>query len=410
MKILIITPFYAPDLGPSAPLFTLLCSGLARRGHQVTVIAAVPHYPSGRVAPAFQGKLIHKSMENDVTVVRVAVPSVNRDNLKKRMLQLACFQMGATWASFFQNYDAALITNPALETLVPFACQVIFRHKPVVLSVFDVYPDVGIKLGIFRRKSVLTVVTKLERFCLNQSAFVQIISDSFRPSLRALGVPDTKMKLVKLWVDTELIKPLPHINTFSQEHDLINKFVVLYAGNIGLSQGLEHVLDTAELLAGEDDLRFVFVGNGTGREPLKVQSEHRHLTNVQFIPFQPRERLPDVLASAHVSLVILRRTIGADSLPSKTYSILASGRPIIASVDEDSETWKLVKQAEAGLCIPPEDPQKIAEAILTLKQNRELCDQFGSSGRRWAEQHHSPQHAAEQLEKLLLKAISTQKE
>jgi colanic acid biosynthesis glycosyl transferase WcaI len=135
-------------------------------------------------------------------------------------------------------------------------------------------------------------------------------------------------------------------------------------------------------------------------------AEKKQLVNVQFLPFQPRARLPEVLASSDVSLVILRRGIGAGSLPSKTFSIMASARPLVAGVDEGSETWKLVKRAEAGICVPPENPGKLAEAILALRQDQELRENFGRNGQIWAERHHSPQSAAEKFENLFSQAIS----
>ncbi len=411
MHILIITPYYAPDFGPSAPLFTVLCQALVHRGNSVTVICMVPNYPSGRVQVEFRGKWIQRSIEEGVEVIRVAIPSINRSSLIERTLQFICFQIGATWASRTQaSCDAIIISNPFLFSWIPLAWLTIVRRKPVIFSVHDVYPDVGINLGIFRNKLVISVVASLERFCLKHSTIVQIISNSFRPGLHALGVPDSKMALVQIWVDTDLIRPLPSENDFAKENGLANRFVVLYAGNIGLSQGLEHVLTTAELLANQKDVLFLFVGDGAGQKFLQSQAEQRQLSNVKFLPFQPRQRLPEVMACAAVSLVVLRRGIGSDSLPSKTFSILASGRPVVASVDEASETWNLVSEAEAGLCVLPDDPCKLSEAILNLKQDKDLCDRLGNNGRLWVEQHHSPQFAAQQFEKLLGQAISINKQ
>jgi colanic acid biosynthesis glycosyl transferase WcaI len=410
MRVLMIVPYYAPDLGPSAPLFTMLSRGLVSRGHTVTVVATVPHYPSGQVPAAYRGRWIWRSSENGVEVMRVAVPSMNRDNLAQRLLQFICYQFGATWAGLGQRYDVMLVANPALWVWLPFACLAVLRHKPAVFSVHDVYPDVGIQLGIFRHKLVIAAVASLERFCLNHAAVVRILSESFGPGLRALDVPDTKMALVYDWVDTDLIRPLPRDNAFARETGLTDRFVVLYAGNLGLSQGLEHVLTAAELLAARGDIRFVFVGDGTAREQLMANVVQHQLANVQFLPFQPRARLPEVLATADVSLVTLQRGVGWGSLPSKTFSILASGRPMLASVDEGSETWNLVKRAEAGLCVPPESPSRLVEAILSLKQDAALCEHLGRNGRIWAERHHSPQSAAEQFERLLLAAIASNTE
>jgi putative colanic acid biosynthesis glycosyltransferase WcaI len=410
MRVLMIVPNYAPDLGPSAPLFTMLAEGLVQRGHEVTVIAAVPHYPSGIVPVAFRSWRVQRSSEHDVEVIRVPLPSMDRSNLAQRLLQFICYQLGATWAGLKQQYDAAIVTNSALTVWLPYACLVVLRGKPAVYSVADVYPDVGVTLGIFRHKAVIRAVAGLERFCLNHAGVVRILSESFRPGLRALGVPDPKMALVYDWVDTDLIQPLPRDNGFAREQGLTDGFVVLYAGNIGLSQGLEHVLTAAQLLADDRDLQFVIVGDGAGREHLGLQAQQMGLTNVRFLPFQPRPRLPEVLATADVSLVTLQRGIGAGSLPSKTFSIFASGRPVLASVDEGSEAWDMVERAGAGLCVPPENPSRLAEAIRALQEDPERRERLGRNGRLWAERHHSPQAAAERFEKLMLDAIANSRE
>lgn len=407
MRVLMIVPYYAPDLGPSAPLFTMLSVELVRRGHQVSVIAAVPHYPSGKVPEAYRGAGIRHSSEHGVEVVRVPVPSMNRSNLAQRLLQYICYQFGATWAGLYQRYDVVLAANPALWVWLPFATLAVARRRPAIFTVHDVYPDVGVTLGVFRHKPVIATVARLERFCLDHALAVRILSESFRPGLRALGVPDSKMALIYDWVDTDLIRPLPRDNAFACEQGLTDSFVVLYAGNIGFSQGLEHVLTAAQLLAEHRDLQFVIVGDGAGREQLGLQAQQMGLTNVRFLPFQPRPRLPEVLATADVSLVTLQHGIGSGSLPSKTFSIFASGRPLLASVDEGSEAWDMVERAGAGLCVPPENPSRLAEAILALRQDPERRERLGRNGRLWAERHHSPETAAKRFEKLMLDAIAT---
>jgi colanic acid biosynthesis glycosyl transferase WcaI len=252
---------------------------------------------------------------------------------------------------------------------------------------------------------VIAAVSRLERFCLRNSEVVTILSDSFRPGLRALGVPDEKMAVTYGWVDTELIRPMPQANPFAKEQGLADSFVVLYAGNLGLSQGLENVLAASEQLVLEKDIRFVIVGDGASRELLVRKAAERGLSNIQFLPFQPRQRLPEVLATASVSLVQLRTGIGSDSLPSKIWSILASGRPILAAVDEGSEAWNLVTRAEAGVCVPPESPSALAKAVLALKNDPALCERLGQNGRRWVERYNSPRAAAERHEALLAEAM-----
>jgi len=405
MRILLITPYYAPDLGPSAPLFTMLSEQLVKRGHEVIVVTTVPHYPSGTVGSAYRGKWIHRSVENGVQISRVWLPSVKRSNFALRLLQFFCYQFGAVFAELNQTYDVVIAANPALWIWLPFVYYVSLRHKPAIFSVHDVYPDVGITLGIFRNKFIISIVAGLERYCLNHSRMVRVLSESFRPGLRNLGTPDSKLALIYDWVDTELIRPLSKDNSFARENQLAECFVILYAGNIGLSQGLENVLVAADQLAEQPDIHFLFVGDGPGRDQLIAWAGAHQLTNVQFVPFQPRDRLPEVLASADVSLVLLRKGIGTGSLPSKTFSILASGRPVIASVDQKSETWDLIQKAHAGLCIEPENPSELVKAILMLKNDRNLREELGINGRIWAERRHSPQSATIQFEELLEKTI-----
>lgn len=406
MKILVFGGHYEPDLGPSAPIFTMLCRNLVKLGHQVTMLTMVPHYPSGRVPPEWRGRWWWKNDDQGVEVIRINLPSLDRAKLFRRLLQYLTYQVGVTLTGWNKQYDAVFAGSSSLTAWLPFQMLVTLRRKPAVYGVYDVYPSVGIKLGIFRHKPVIALLTAIEKSCLNNAALVRIISDSFRPDLRAMGVPDSKMVRGYDWVDTGLIRPLPRENDFSREHGLDGKFVVMYAGNLGLSQGLEHILSAAELLQDNQDIHFVFVGDGASRQMLVEETARRGLQNVTFLPFQPRERLPEVLASADISLVSLQRGMGAGSQPSKMYSIFASGRPMLLCVDEDSDPWKLLEQAQAGLCLPPENPAALSAAILYLKNTPQLCREFGENGRLWAEKRHSPEAGAREIESLLLRAIA----
>lgn len=409
MRIMVAVPHYKPDGGPSAPLFTMLCEELARRGHQVTVLTAVPHYPSGQVPKEYRGKLRMQADENGVRIIRVALPSLDRSDLVRRIIQFASYQIGATLAGWNHKCDVFLTVTAALQVWLPFTFLSVLRRRPAVYSVHDIYPDVGVRLGVFRHKAVIHLVASLEDFCLKHAARVRILSESFKPGLLARGVAESKISLIYDWIDTDLFKPLPRDNDFAVEHDLVDRFVVLYAGNIGVLQGLEYVLEAANLLKDSDDIRFVFVGDGSARNALVEKADRLDLPNVKFLGYRPFAQMPEVLATADVSLVTLLRGSGFGALPSKSFAILASGRPMLASVDEGSETWNLVERAEAGLCTPPESPSRLAEAILTLKRDKALRQRLGRNGRIWVKRHHSPQSAAEQFEKLLLAAISSRK-
>jgi colanic acid biosynthesis glycosyl transferase WcaI len=404
MHILIVTPYYLPDGGPSAALFAMLGEALVKREHSVTVLCAAPHYPTGRVLAEYRKKQ-GAAIENGVRVVRVGVPSLDRANLALRMLQFLAYQAGASARGLRLEYEVVLLSNPMLTVGLPFLFLSVLRNKPAVYSIHDVYPDVGVTLGVFRHQAVIQVVSALERYALKRARTVRILSESFRAGMHALGVPDEKLALVYDWVDTELIRPMAGQNGFASENGLADKFVVMYAGNIGLSQGLEHVVTAAEMLYSQEDIRFVFVGEGMAKAGLVERVKQRSLDNVRFIPVQPRACLPEVLAAANVSLVTLQKGIGAGSLPSKSFSILASGRPLIASVDENSDVAKLVERSQAGVWVPPENPEKLAEAILDLKENTVRCRQFGENGRNYVLEHHTADAAARRFEEIFRSAL-----
>lgn len=401
MRILLVTPYYAPDLGPSAPLLTMLSEDLVLLGHQVTVLAAVPHFPSGHVPAEFRKLFWRWSVSEGVRVCRVWVPSGDRSNLGHRLLTFLTFQLLSSMAGLGVHYDVVLVTNPALETLLPFTVLAKLRRRPVVFGVWDLYPEIGVRLGVFSNRTVISIVGGMEDFCLRRANAVQTLSPAFTPSLVFRGVAPGKIVEVLPWMDIDFIRPMPRANTFSAEHGLDAKFVVLYAGNLGLSQGLDNVLQAAGLLATEPEVQFVLIGDGPSKEMLVAASGDLGLTNVLFLPFQPRHRLPEVLATADLSLVSLQQGVGDGSLPSKTFPILASERPILAVVEPNHVLQQLVEESGSGLCVTPGDPLALAQAILSLAKSPDLCRQMGRRGRAYAQRHHSRQAAAKRFEALL---------
>ena len=402
MKILVIGTLYTPDLGPSAPLFSQLCEKLVALKHEVLVITMVPHYPSGYVSPPYRGKILDKSIENGVNVIRIGLPSLDRSKLFFRLIQFFCYQIGATLIGCTKKYDVVLAANSSLSVWLPYFWYVVIRNKPTIYSVQDVYPDIGIKLGIFRNKFVISIVTMLEKYCLNHSSIVQVISESFKESLYELGVQESKIKLIPNWVDIEFIKPMARENNFSRKTKLLNTFNIIYAGNIGKSQGLENILTVAKLLENQKDIRFVFIGDGSEKNTLIDQATKENLSNVIFLPFEPRTNLPEVLATSDISLVSLKNSISFDSAPSKIYSIMASGRPIIACVDEGCEAFNLINQSKAGFCISPGDHKGLMDTILLFKSDQKLREKLGMNGRCWVEMYNSPSVAAQEFESIFL--------
>ena len=261
------------------------------------------------------------------------------------------------------------------------------------------------RLGVLANARAIAFFQALERFVYRRAAAVSVISDGFRRNLLAKGVPPPKVHVIPNFVDPDFVRPLPRHNRFSHAQDLDDRYVVLFAGNVGLSQGLESVLKAARLLSGEPGILFLIVGNGVTKPGLLRQAEEMGLKNVCFLPFQPREAVPELYAVSDLCLVPLRRGITQDSVPSKVYTIMAAGKPMVATVDEGSDTWQFIQNTGCGLVVPPEDPRALAQAVLTLYQDQALGHALGHSGREQVEQDFTPQAAARKYAELLEKVV-----
>src|SRR5690606_17887987 len=200
------------------------------------------------------------------------------------------------------------------------------------------------------------------------------------------------------------IRPSPRENEYRREYGLGDRTVVMYAGNVGLSQSLDLVVEAARRFGDRDDVVFVINGGGSAREELERSAAG--LPNLRFVDMQPRERLPEVLAAADVHLVPLRRGLARSSVPSKLYSILAAGRPVLASVDPGTEVANTVERAAAGISVPPEDADAFCDALEQLLDDPDRRAEMGASGRRFVEGWVSPAAVGAAYERLFEELVA----
>jgi len=406
MHLLIITPYYDPDLGPSAPLITMLAKDLVNNGYMVTVLTAVPHYPSGQVQDQYRKYIWKWDLEDGVNICRVRVPSGNRSNLMHRLLTFLVFQILTSLIGVRQKYDTLIVTNPAVEAYLPFWSLGVLRRKPTLYCVWDLYPEAGIRAGIFHNSIEIKLVRWIENYCLSHAVAIQVLSDAFLLNICQRGVLVDKISVILPWLDIEFIKPLPRWNDFSIEYGLSDSLVVMHAGNIGYTQDLDSVLEAAHRLVDDPRIKFVLVGDGPERLRLMQKTRELGLRNLTFIPFQSRQRLPQVLASADLTLVSQKAGFEWDLLPSKLFPALASGRPILAVVSPLSAASVLITQAQAGVCVPPGEPTLLAQQIITLLGDPEERRRMGENGRLFAEQHYSRSQATAQFVGILTRMVS----
>jgi colanic acid biosynthesis glycosyl transferase WcaI len=224
---------------------------------------------------------------------------------------------------------------------------------------------------------------------LRRADRVVSIGETMKARLVSKGVDPTRIEVIPNWADTEAITPRQHDNAWSREHDVVDRFVVMHSGNVGYAQNLDALITASAKLSDLDRLSVLIVGFGARHAHSQSLARRLGATPVEFLPYQPSERLSDALSSADVHYVGLAPGLAGYVVPSRVYGILAAGRPILAAVDEDSETAAIVRSAGCGLVVPPDDPDAVAQTIRDLEAGEHDLDEMGRRGRAYVEAHAS---------------------
>ena len=381
---------YAPEEVSGAVLATELAEGLLARGHQVTFVTSAPSYPLGTVFQGYRNALLLREMLNGVRVIRIWSYISPSKSFWSRILNYGTFSLMALLGGLAAGrVDVMMSASPPLPLGLSAWLVSRIRRVPWLLRVEDLYPETAVSAGVLQNRSVIRFFEWMETFIYKKAAHISLISESFRKKLIAKGMPQHKLSVLPVWADPSLIQPLPKENTFRQAHGLTGKFILLYSGNLGHTSALEDVIEAAGHLKDEADITFVFVGEGVKKDALQRTAAQRGLGNVSFLPYQPREEYASMLAAADMSLVTLNAGASNTSLPSKTFNIMASARPILAVADASSEVAHLVQDANCGVVVASSQPAALAETIKRTKIDENKLTEWGRNGRQTLEKHYS---------------------
>lgn len=408
MHIMFMAQCYAPEDVSAAVLITELATDLVRRGHEVTFITGAPNYPHGRVFPGYRNRAYQVEWLDGVRVVRTWSYISPSKALWPRLLHYGTYSASAFYGGLFAGRPDIIVNySPPLPLgLSAWLLSRLWRI-PWVLELEDLYPDAAVAAGVMRNERLIGFFSAMERFLYRHATHISVISESFRRNLERKGVPPPKITLIPVWADPDVVRPLPKENDFRRGLGLSGKFVVMYAGNLGLTSCLEDVLGAAKILAAaeqpaaaplpaaaklpkdEDGIRFVLIGEGVKKDDLEAAARAAGLTNVMFLPYQPREIFPEMLAAADVGLVTLNASSASSSLPSKVFNTMASARPILAVAPADSDLAQLVENAACGVVVPPGRPELLAAALLGLRRQGDGLAEMGQNGRVQLESRYS---------------------
>lgn len=402
MRILIYSYNYHPEPIGIAPLMTELAEGLVQQGHEVRVVTAMPNYPQRRIYDEYKGKLYMTEKKKGVAVQRNYVwIRPNPGLLDRIMLDASFVLISLVHALKGLRPDVILLTVPPLPVAVPAAMLGWLHRCPVILNLQDILPEAAVHTGLLTNKRMIRIFEGLEKFAYRSATKISVISDGFVDNLVGKGVQENKIVLIPNWVDINFIQPLPKEESpFRKAHQLNGKFVVLYSGNIGRTQPLTALIDAAARLKHIPEIAVVIVGEEKALQDLELYRQKIDATNVLLLPFQPRKELPQMLAAADIGMVMQKENVISFNMPSKIQLLLASGRPIIASVPSTGTAAKAVQQSKGGIVVPPEDSEALAAAILDLYKNPDKAEALGKQGREYAIENYAFNTALDRYEKL----------
>lgn len=410
-RILIHTLVFAPDGVSTAYLMTDLAHELKRRGHSITVLTSTPHYNLDSAATARQPieavwpHVLYKSNLDGITVWHVRMKPKGQRTIS-RVKDFIGFHLISLLACLFfvGRYDIVIAPSPPLTMGIVSWLMGRRWRAPSIYNVQEVYPDFAINQGILKNSVLIRAMRMMERMVYSKSSFVVTISEQFRRTLLGRGVPDNKLVVIPNFVDTEFCRPLPRHNRFSEEHGLDDSFVVLYAGNIGLSQDWESLLFSAERLSNLP-IRFVITGDGARREWLVENIRKRGLGNINYLGFLSGDLMPYAYASSDICMIPMKAATTSDTFPSKIYTIMAYVKPAIVSADNDSDLAAIIRNAGCGRVVLPENPQAFYESLLRAFEEKQLLPEEGQNGRRYVEKEHSKETVVEKYDRLISEAL-----
>jgi colanic acid biosynthesis glycosyl transferase WcaI len=404
VRILYVSQYFPPEIGAPSVRVHELARMWVEQGHEVTVLTGFPNHPTGIVHRQYRGKLRRLTMRESIDGIDVVrtwlLPLPNR-KASERVLNYASFCVSAALRGMFlKKYDVVIATSPQL--LVGLAGWFIARLSGAkfVFEVRDLWPESLIGTGVSDTSSMLyRSLLKISTTLYEHADHVVAVTPAFKKYMvKEFGCSPAKISVVPNGVDVEWFEEarksyVPHRG---------KKFVVSFIGTIGNAHGVETILRAAEMLReSHSDVVFRIVGEGAERQRIQTLIEHGDLPNVQLMPQQARANVPGLIWDSDVCLVLLKGAeIFKTVIPTKLLEFMACGRAVVLGVE--GQALEILREAKAGLAIPPEDAEALASAVLSLKAYPEWREKFGENGRRYIERELSRRRTATEYERILM--------
>lgn len=379
MHILLLNEYYPPDTSATAKMAAQVAEKLAQR-HKVTVVAGRPSYDPDEFYPfAF----LRRDTRNNVEVERVGSTAFPRHQMRRRVSNYLSYLALAVPRALVIRPDVILaMTDPPVAGIAgAFVARM--SGRPFVYNIRDLYPDMAVGGDIVQPSHWVDRWERMHRRALNQADRVIVLGEDMRTRILSKGVSPDRVVVVHDGTTFPISMPAPN-DPVVREIRCGFPFVVLHAGNLGFYGAWQTLLSAAEILRNENT-GLVFVGDGANRAAL--QSSAAASPNVRFLPFRPAEQIPHVMMAGDLHIVTVRRGLEGIVVPSKLYSILAAGRPVLAVAAPESDAARIVRESGCGLSADPDDPSAVVAAIRQLRGDPARLRQMSRRARETAEKY-----------------------
>lgn len=397
MRILILAIYHDPE---PIPKTGELARYLLQRGHQVQVVTAFPHYPSSELYPGYRLALWRREVRAGVPVLRTFIYPYHGSNAVLRMVNYISWMLSGMLASVLTpRCDVMYVWHPPLTVGVTAWVLRVLKGAPIVLDLQDLWPESALASGLMREGRVVTWLHRLADWVYARADRILVVSAHARRHLESRGVPAEKIRVAKHWVTASPPLPASEGEAVRQEYTLGRHFVVMFAGNLGMVQGLETLVEAARRV---QDLPIVVCLVGDGADRARIEGIAQGCTNVRFLGRHPAERMPAFFAAADLLLAHIRPSTVADhAVPTKLLAYLAAGKPILCGMG--GAAAELVEESGAGWVVPPGDPEAMANAIRdAFVSSPAAREQRGQSGRAYFEREFDRHAVLAQYEDWLL--------
>jgi len=409
MNILILTEAFPPEIRSASHLLYELAEDLVEKGFQVTVITRFPKNYIDKIDKKYTGKLFSREKMSGINVIRLYSFSFLRHiPLIRGLSQFILSGLLVVGGIVSGKQDIILAYSPPLPLGISAYLLGKIKKAPFIFNVQDIFPQSVIDLGLLRSKILIKISELMERFIYKKACFITVHSKGNRENIIYKDIDPDKIVTITNWVDTDLIKSINNNdNHFKIKNNLNGRFVVSFAGVMGFAQGLDVVINCAELLKPYKDILFLLVGDGVKKDGLIKKAEDMQLNNIKFLPPQPKEIYPSILYASDICLVTLDKSVKTPVVPAKLLNIMASGRPVVACMNLKGDAPKIIKDAKCGYCVESDDVDGFSKAILKLYNNPKLRDEFGMNGRKYAVKYFSRKTCIEKYERLFLRVCES---